>query len=224
MYTGSMSLDGVFLARAVCVNKKELKHLVFEKGLNVLMNKTVAEIYSLIDPGVQTLRWVCLFCCFTSQSTAMVMVGRSVQLTTLFPHFACNWQQPFLNDSAEGRRMTLEIISLSISSKVWDRAGIKLGILGYAVRHASVARHVTDWCMSDCISRWEHFSSTVTFSCKRWLLSTDDNLCKQFGSRSGRHRERSGSVVECLTRDRRPQVRVLTSVTALWSLSKTHLS
>ena len=56
MYTGSMSLDGVFLARAVCVNKKELKHLVFEKGLNVLMNKTVAEIYSLIDPGVQTLR------------------------------------------------------------------------------------------------------------------------------------------------------------------------
>ena len=57
MYTGSMSLDGVFLARAVCVNKKELKHLVFEKGLNVLMNKTVAEIYSLIDPGVQTLRW-----------------------------------------------------------------------------------------------------------------------------------------------------------------------
>ena len=66
------------------------------------------------------------------------MAGRSVHLTTLFPGqawtssqsvlrantFACNWQQPFLNDSAEGRRMTLEIISWSISTKVWDRARI----------------------------------------------------------------------------------------------------
>ena len=37
-------------------------------------------------------------------------------------------------------------------------------------------------------------------------------------------RERSGSVVECLTRDRRAAGSSLTSVTALWSLSKTHLS
>ena len=36
--------------------------------------------------------------------------------------------------------------------------------------------------------------------------------------------ERSGSVVECLTRDRRAAGSSLTSVTALWSLSKTHLS
>ena len=35
--------------------------------------------------------------------------------------------------------------------------------------------------------------------------------------------ERSGSVVECLTRDRRVAGSSLT-VTALWSLSKTHLS
>ena len=28
---------------------------------------------------------VCLFCCFTSQSTAIVITGRSVHLTTLFP-------------------------------------------------------------------------------------------------------------------------------------------
>ena len=34
----------------------------------------------------------------------------------------------------------------------------------------------------------------------------------------------SGSVVECLTRDRRDAGSSLTSVTALWSLSKTHLS
>ena len=40
--------------------------------------------------------------------------------------------------------MTVESISLSISRKVWDRAGIELATPGYAVRHASVARHVTD--------------------------------------------------------------------------------
>ena len=37
-------------------------------------------------------------------------------------------------------------------------------------------------------------------------------------------RERSGSVVECLTRDRRAAGSSLTGVTALWSLSKAHLS
>ena len=35
-------------------------------------------------------------------------------------------------------------------------------------------------------------------------------------------RERSGSVVECLTRDRRVAGSSLTGVTVLWSLSKTH--
>ena len=37
-------------------------------------------------------------------------------------------------------------------------------------------------------------------------------------------RERNGSVVECLTRDRGAAGSSLTGVTALWSLSKTHLS
>ena len=37
-------------------------------------------------------------------------------------------------------------------------------------------------------------------------------------------REGSGSVVECLTRDRGAAGSSLTGVTALWSLSKTHLS
>ena len=37
-------------------------------------------------------------------------------------------------------------------------------------------------------------------------------------------REHSGSVIECLTRDREAAGLSLTSVTALWSLSKTHLS
>ena len=36
--------------------------------------------------------------------------------------------------------------------------------------------------------------------------------------------ERSGSLVECLTRDRRAAGSSLTGVTALWSLGKTHLS
>ena len=43
--------------------------------------------------------------------------------------------------------MTVEIISRSISTKEWDRAGIKLAAPGSAVRHASVARLVTDWAM-----------------------------------------------------------------------------
>ena len=37
-------------------------------------------------------------------------------------------------------------------------------------------------------------------------------------------RERSGSVVECLTRDRGAAGSSLTGVTVLWSLSKTHFS
>ena len=37
-------------------------------------------------------------------------------------------------------------------------------------------------------------------------------------------RERNGSVLECLTRDREAVGLSLTGVTALWSLSKTHLS
>ena len=41
--------------------------------------------------------------------------------------------------------MTVEIISWSISTKVWDRAGIELATPGSAVRLASVARHVTDY-------------------------------------------------------------------------------
>ena len=90
------------------------------------------------------LPFVC-FVALSPKSTAMVMVGRSVHLTTLFPGLAwtssqpvlrahtlaCNWQQPFLNDTAEGRIMTLEIILWSISTKVWDRAGVELTTCTY---------------------------------------------------------------------------------------------
>ena len=102
--------------------------------------------------------FVCLFVALRPKSTAMVIGGRSVHLTTLFSWaslnkqltsnrahtFACNWQQPFMNDSAEGRRMTVEIISWSISTKVWDQAGIELATPGSAVSFASVTGQVTD--------------------------------------------------------------------------------
>ena len=102
--------------------------------------------------------FVCLFCCFTSQVNSYGHCGTvsspshtfswaslNKQLTsTSCTYFRLYWQQPFLNDSAEGRRMTVESISWSISTKVWDRAGIELATPGSAVRLASVARHVTD--------------------------------------------------------------------------------
>ena len=40
--------------------------------------------------------------------------------------------------------MAVEIISWSISRKVWDRAGIELATPESAVRLTSVGRHVTD--------------------------------------------------------------------------------
>ena len=87
-------------------------------------------------------------------------------------NFACNWQQPFLNKSAEGRRVTVEIISWSISTKVWYRAGIELATPGSAVRHASVARHVTDCATRPGIPamRANTTKSTYTFtSVIKWV-------------------------------------------------------
>ena len=63
----------------------------------------------------------------------------------------------------------------------------------------------------------------LTLSDSGEILSSVGDLCKQFRPRSG-SRERSGSMVECLTRDRGVAGSSLTGVTALWSLSKTHLS
>ena len=53
------------------------------------------------------------------------------------------------------------------------------------------------------------------------LASVSSISCKVFSSHD---RERSGSVVECLTRDRGAAGWSLTSITVLWSLSKTHPS
>ena len=53
--------------------------------------------------------------------------------------------------------------------------------------------------------------------CSSRLVITDN-------SSNSDERERSGSVVEFLTRDRGAVGSSLTGVTVLWSLSKTHLS
>ena len=49
-----------------------------------------------------------------------------------------------LLESAEWRRMTVEIISWSISTKVWDWTRIKLETPGSAVRQAAAVRHIAD--------------------------------------------------------------------------------
>ena len=78
-----------------------------------------------------------LFCLFLS--------GRLRQVLLYFRHilFACNWQKPFLNQRKEN---DLEIISWSISTKVWDRAGLKLAgpgsAVGLATNCATGSKHV----------------------------------------------------------------------------------
>ena len=63
---------------------------------------------------------------------------------------------------------------------------------------------------------------TVTgVNCSVALVTYNGN-CSVFEKVSTR--ERSGSEVECLTRDRGAAGSSLVGVTALWSLSKTHLS
>ncbi|XP_033732567.1 uncharacterized protein LOC117321995 [Pecten maximus] len=56
MYTGYLKLDGIFLTRSVGANKKEVKHDVYTKGLELLKTKTVAEVFALKDPGVEAIR------------------------------------------------------------------------------------------------------------------------------------------------------------------------
>ena len=120
--------------------------------------KDQTEAVTILSDKYTEYRCLFVFVALRPMSTAMVIAGRSVYLTTLFSWaslnkqltsnrahtFACNWQQPFMNDSAEGRRMTVEIISWSISTKVWYRAGIELETPGSAVSFTSVTRHVTD--------------------------------------------------------------------------------
>ena len=60
--------------------------------------------------------------------------------------------------------MTVEIISRSISTKVWDQAGIELATPGIAVRHSSVARHVTDCATRPGFLKFEKMSQNLLFA------------------------------------------------------------
>ena len=51
-----------------------------------------------------------------------------------------------------------------------------------------------------------------------------ENINQSLIASSYNHREHSGSVVECLTRDQEAAGLSLSGATVLWSLSKTHLS
>ena len=63
--------------------------------------------------------------------------------------------------------MTVENISWSISTKVWDQAGIELTTPGSAVRFASVARHVTDCATRP--GRWQNMKNFPAWSvCWTW--------------------------------------------------------
>ena len=141
---------------------------------------------------------------FTSQSTAMVMSERSVHLTTLFSWVSltkqltntlCSFshlkQTTNLLESVEGRRMTIEIISWSISMKIWDWVGIELLTPGSAVRQVSAARHFT-YCVMQPVDKILFVSFTLSLLVVTFVIWAD-NLCKQFSSRSGRTKCRSGS-------------------------------
>ena len=147
-----------------------------------------------------------------SKSTAMVMSERSVHLATLFS-WAVLIVTIILLESAGGRRMAIEIIAWSIFMKVQDRVWIKLMISGSAVRHVSVVRHFTGCATRPDKSTW--------FKC---FVNSFNNYNGLKCFTSCCFWEHSGSVVECLTRDGRAEGSNLTGLTALWSLSKTHLS
>ena len=68
--------------------------------------------------------------------------------------------------------MTVEIISRSISTKVWDRAGIELATPGSAVRLASVARHVTD-CTTRPGNLGRRFGSRLLPFLRWWFCFVD---------------------------------------------------
>ena len=70
--------------------------------------------------------------------------------------------------------MTIEIISWSISRKVWDRAWIKLATPGSAVRLTSVARHVTDCAMRPGLAK-DMTLSWIKMKIFLWFLH--ENMC-----------------------------------------------
>ena len=131
-------------------SQSRVKHSTTEPlcSLHIWPNKiTLCITYFKIFKHIKIIKYSILgfglVCGFTSQSTAMVMLRQSAKLITLFPGqawlsaqlntFACNWQQPFLNQW-KVENDTVQNISWSIYIKVWDWAGIKLTTPGSAIR------------------------------------------------------------------------------------------
>ena len=67
----------------------------------------------------------------------------------------------------------------------------------------------------------ERWDSQMSWKAEVSIKGTE--VIKLFMLNSTEHREPSSSVIECLTRDRSASGSSLRGVTALWSLSKTHL-
>ncbi|KAL4240562.1 hypothetical protein ACF0H5_001354 [Mactra antiquata] len=59
IFSGALRINGIFLARGVGVNKKELKHEVYNTALEILKTKSVKDINELKDPGPETVR-ICI--------------------------------------------------------------------------------------------------------------------------------------------------------------------
>lgn len=56
MYTAKLTLENKFLARAVAASKKELKHEVYKKAVEVLTKQSIGSIMKLTDPGPDKMR------------------------------------------------------------------------------------------------------------------------------------------------------------------------
>ncbi|XP_046581071.1 uncharacterized protein LOC124288561 [Haliotis rubra] len=56
VFTGSLQINNVFLARSAGISKKEVKHACYEKAIAVLMTNPVSEILKFEDEGVEKLR------------------------------------------------------------------------------------------------------------------------------------------------------------------------
>ncbi|XP_029641150.1 uncharacterized protein LOC115215926 [Octopus sinensis] len=56
MYTAKLTVEGKFMARAVAASKKELKHEVYKKAVEVLTKQSVASIVKQKDPGPEKMR------------------------------------------------------------------------------------------------------------------------------------------------------------------------
>ena len=75
-----------------------------------------------------------------------------------------------------------------------------------------------------CRNKWETLKHVKWRANVIVPTSVDNGWTLQYSVRQLQTAECSGSVVECLTRNRRAVGSSLSGVTALWSLSKTHLS